>query len=91
MVVVPAVVRLGLGPVVSKEINSDFLDGDTGTVRLEDEGEPAGIEKPTTEDVGRVLRVAEPEDGDVEDEEVEEVEGRRRSAHFLTITGVGGT
>jgi hypothetical protein len=90
ILIVPADVELGLGPVVSKEINSDFLVGDTSTVG---EGEPAGIEKPRTEDVGRLLRFAEPEEGDVEDAEVEEVGGRRRSAHdfFLMVVGAIGT
>lgn len=83
------VVELGLGPVVSKAINSDFLEGDTGTIGLV---EPAGIENPITEDVGRVLRGAGPEDGDAVDEEVVEVEVRRRSAHnFLTVAGASGT
>jgi len=87
--VVLAVIEWGLGPPVSKAINSDFLSGDTGTVGLEDE--VAGIENPTTEDVGRVLRVVGPEDGDAGDEAVEEVEGRRRSAHdFLTAAGASG-
>ena len=76
---------MGLGPVVSKAINSDFLEGETGTVWLEDEVEPAGMENPITEDVGRVLR-AGPED------EEEEVGARRRSAHdFLTVAGTSGT
>ena len=89
MVVGPVVAELELGPVVSIEINSDFLEGDTGTVG---EGEPAGIEIPTTADVGRVLRVTGPGDGDVGVEEMEEVGGRRRSAHdFLTAVGTGGT
>ena len=89
---VPAAVELGLGPVVSKVINSDFLEGDTGTGGLGDEVEPAGIENPITEDVGRVLRGAGPEDGDVKDEEEEEVGVRRRSAHdFLTVAGINGT
>lgn len=89
---VPAVVELGLGPVVSKVINSDFLEGDTGTGGLEDEVEPAGIENPITEDVGRVLRGAGPEDGDVKDEEEEEVGVRSKSAHdFLTVAGTSGT
>lgn len=90
--VLPTVVELGLGPVVSKAINSDFLEGDTGTIGLEDEVEPAGIEKPMTEDVGRVFRSAGPEDRDAGDEEEEEVGGRRRSAHdFLTAPGTSGT
>jgi hypothetical protein len=90
--VLPAVVELGLGPVVSKAINSDFLEGDTGTVGLEDEVEPAGIENPITEDVGRVLRGAGPEDGDAVDEEEEEVGVRRRSAHdFLTVVDTSVT
>lgn len=90
MVLPPAVVELGLGPVVSKAINSDFLDGDTGIVGLEGEVEPAGMENPMTEDVGRVLRGAE--DGDAREEEEEEVGGRRRSAHdFLTVAGASGT
>ena len=79
-----------LGPVVSKAINSDFLEGETGTVGFEVEVEPAGMENPITEDVGRVLR-AGPEDGDAEDEE-EEVGARRRSAHdFLTVAGTTST
>ena len=90
--VLPAVVELRLGPVVSKVIKSDFLEGDTGTVGLEDDVEPAGIENPITEDVGRVLRGAGPEDGDTGDEEEEEVGVRRRSAHdFLTVAGTSGT
>lgn len=88
--VAPPVVELEPGPFVSKAINSDFLEGDTGTVGLEEdeaEAEAAGIENPMTEDVGRVLRVVGPEDGDAVDEEVDE-EGRRRSAHdFLTAAG----
>lgn len=81
------VVELGLGPLVSKVIRSDFLEGDTGTTGLEGEAEvAAGIENPTIDDVGRVLRVAEVED------EVEEGEGRRSSAHdFLTTGGGNGT
>ena len=56
------------------------------------EVEPAGIENPITEDVGRVLRGDGPEDGDVKDEEEEEVGVRRRSAHdFLTVAGTNGT
>ena len=47
---------MGLGPVVSKIINSDLLEGETGTVGLEVEVEPAGMENPITEDMGRVLR-----------------------------------
>ena len=87
--VLPAVVELRLGPVVSKVINSDFLEGDTGTVGLDDEVEPAGIENPITEDVGRVLRAGP---GDAADEEEEEVGVRRRSAHdFLTGAGTNGT
>jgi hypothetical protein len=83
-IVAPAVVELTLGPLVSKAIKSDFLVGDTGTVGLEDVEVEAGIEIPTTEDVGRVLRVAEPEDG-------EGVGERRSSAHdFLTFAGAGG-
>lgn len=70
--VVPAVVELGMGPLMSKVINSDFLEGDTGTVGLEEEPEAPGIENPTTDDVGRVLRVAEAEDADAWDEEAEE-------------------
>jgi hypothetical protein len=90
--VLPVVVELRLGPVVSKVIISDFFEGDTGTVGLEDEVEPAGIENPMTEDVGRVLRDAGPEDGDAGDEDEEEVGGRRRSAHdFLTVAGASGT
>ena len=86
--VLPAVVELRLGPVVSKVINSDFLEGDTGTVGLDDEVEPAGIENPITEDVGRVLRAGP---GDAADEEEEEVGVRRRSAHdFLTGAGTSG-
>ena len=91
MVLLPAVVELGLRPVVSKEINSDFFEGDTGTgtVGLV---EPAGIENPITEDVGRVLRGARPEDADAGEEEEEEVEVRRRSAHdFLTVAGTSVT
>ena len=88
--VAPPVVELGPGPFVSKAINSDFLEGDTGTIGLEEDeavAVAAGIENPTTEDVGRVLRVVGPEDGDAVDEEVDE-EGRRRSAHdFLTVAG----
>ena len=76
---------------MSKAINSDFLEGDTGTVGLEDEVELAGIENPITEDVGRVLRTG-PEDGDAADEEEEEAGVRRRSAHdFLTVAGTSGT
>ena len=90
--VLPVVVELRLGPVVSKAINSDFLEGDTGTIGLEDEVEPAGMENPITEDVGRVLRGAGPEDGDAGDEEEEEVGVRRRSAHdFLTVADTSGT
>jgi len=89
---IPAAVELGLGPVVSKAISSDFLEGDTGTVGLEDEVEPAGIENPITEDVGRALRGAAPEDRDAGDEEDEEVGVRRRSAHdFLMVAGTSGT
>lgn len=74
---------------MSKAISSDFLEGDTDTVGLEDEVEPAGIENPMTEDVGRVLRVAGPEAGD---EEEEEVGGRKSPAHdFLTVAGTSGT
>ena len=88
----PPVVELGLGPNVSKAISSDILEGDTCTVGLEDEIEPAGIENPITEDVGRVLRGAGPDDGDTGDEEEEEVGARRRSAHdFLTVAGTSGT
>ena len=89
--VAPVVVELGLGPLVSKAINSDFLERGTGMAGLEDvEADVAGIENPTTEDVGRVLRDVGTEDGDAEDEEVEE--GRRRSAHdFLTVAGAGIT
>ena len=61
---------------MSKAINSDFLEGETGTVGLEDEVEPAGMENSITEDVGRVVLSAGPEDGDVEDEEKGHVEGR---------------
>ena len=75
---------------MSKAINSDFLEGDTGTAGLEDEVEPAGMENPITEDVGRVLRGG-PDDRDAGDEEDEDV-GRRRSAHdFLTVAGTSGT
>lgn len=89
---VPVVVELGLGPLVSKASNSDFLEGDTGTIGGDVEATAAGIENPITEDVGRALRVAGPEDGDVEDEEVEEVGGRRSSAHdFLPVAGASGT
>ena len=87
---VPPADELGLGPVVSRAINSDFLEGDTGTVGMDDGVEPAGIENPTTDDVGNVLRDAGPEDGDAGEEE--EVGARRRSAHdFLTVAGTGGT
>ena len=55
-------------PSPSQRDNSNFLEGDTGTVGFEEAGEPAGIENPMTEDVGRELRVAGPEDGDVRDE-----------------------
>jgi hypothetical protein len=85
---IPAAIELGLGPVVSKAISSDFLEGDTGTVGLEDEVEPAGMENPITEDVGRALRGTGPEDGAAGDEEEEEVGVRRRSAHdFLAVAG----
>ena len=78
-----------LGPVVSKAINSDFLEGDKGTVGLEDEVEPAEIENPITGDVGRVL-YAGPEDA--ADEEEVEAGVRRRSAHgFLTVAGTSST
>lgn len=89
--VVPAAVELGIGPLMSKVINSDFLEGDTGTVGLEEEPEAPGIENPTTDDVGRVLRVAEAEDADAWDEEAEEDGGRKSPAHdFLTVVGAEG-
>ena len=87
--VLPDVVELRLGPVVSKAIKSNFLEGDTGTVGLEDEVEPAGIENPITGDVGRVLHAGP---GDAADKEEEEAGVRRRSTHgFLTVAGTSST
>jgi len=48
----------------------------------------AGMEKPTTEEVGRVLRVVEEDEGPAPGDEEEE--GRRRDAHdFLGMAGTG--
>ena len=62
---------------VRRASSSPFLVGNTVT------GEDAGMEKPTTEEVGRVLGLA----GPVADEG--DVVGRKRDAHDL-FGGVGG-
>jgi len=61
--VLPAVVELGLGPVVSKAINSDFFR------RYRYSWVRTGGDRKSY--VGRVLRGAGPEDGDAGDEEEE--------------------
>lgn len=68
-----------VGPVVNSESSSDFLEGETG--RAVGVGS-AGMENPTTDEVGRVFLV---EVGADELPGVEDEEGRRRDAQdFLT-------
>lgn len=60
-----------LKPVVRTARRSDFWLGDTGT---DDGTSAAGMEKPTTDDVGRVF-------WDFDDDAAALVDGRRRDAH----------
>ena len=69
----------GAGPVVRSVMSSDFLVGETAGTGGEVD---AGMEKPTTDEVGRALR-----DGP-EGEAAAEEEGRRREAHDFLTAGV---
>ena len=62
-----------LGPVVRSARRSDFWLGDTG---IDEGASAAGIEKPTTDEVGRVLRA-------LDDDAAVPVGGRRRDAHVF--------
>lgn len=70
-----------VGPVVRRLTSSDLLEGETGTEGFS--GVVAGIEKPTTLEVGRALR-------DGPGAGVAEVAGRRRDAHDFLGAGTAG-
>lgn len=79
---------------MSKERSSDFLAGKTGIVGVGVE-EAAGMEKPTTEDVGSVFRCVDddeaPPPAPAAPAVVEEEEGEAKSeAHDFGAAGAAG-
>ena len=86
--IVPApTLAVAPGPLVNNLVSSLLRVSDTCNAASWVAALAAGMEIPTTEEVGRALRDG-PADADAEDEEVE---GRRREAQdFLGGAGAGG-